>query len=311
MNKSKHYPNFLTIQMSHSAQAVRALIAQAAGVHSSDTMMYPGSMPIGLMRAHVPLVRQAYVCSPKADGVRVLVWHACNHIQLFNRKWELVHSYSSPSVAEPSIYDAEFLPASHRLLLFDIIAQHGRITTSLCYTQRHAMLQPLTVFGAGSVEVKPIGLAKDCAQLLRSATYPTDGVIFTQLLRAYTPGRQDAGQIVKWKNTLDCTCDFELLEDSRGTAFVHPGVPGSMASMLRPEGPPFLGAVCNGKVVCLASLYHDTDFTPGTIVECAYMSGLGWSVERVRDDKSNPNNMKTVLQTMQSIIEDVQLEELQ
>jgi hypothetical protein len=50
------------------------------------------------------------------------------------------------------------------------------------------------------------------------------------------------------------------------------------------------------------------DLPDGTIVECGY-GDLGWFVEKVRTDKTYPNNRRTYFRTLVNLREAIQLSE--
>jgi hypothetical protein len=53
---------------------------------------------------------------------------------------------------------------------------------------------------------------------------------------------------------------------------------------------------------------HRNSFPDGTIVECGY-GDLGWEPEKIRTDKTYPNNRRTYFRTLVNIREDIQFRE--
>ena len=51
--------------------------------------------------------------------------------------------------------------------------------------------------------------------------------------------------------------------------------------------------------------YKDLESYEGKIVECSY-GNTGWQLEKVREDKTYPNNLRTFERTLVNIKEDIQ-----
>jgi hypothetical protein len=119
---------------------------------------------------------------------------------------------------------------------------------------------------------------------LDSFPWVTDGLVFTPVPDPIRMGTHET--LFKWKPRDRITIDFlvrngrELFVQDRGTEYKE-------AELHRGQGSP----------------YPD-----GSILECGY-GDLGWEVEKIRTDKTYPNNRRTYFRTLVNIRENIQLAE--
>ena len=114
-----------------------------------------------------------------------------------------------------------------------------------------------------------------------SLPWETDGLVFTPVAEPIRMGTHET--LFKWKPRDRITIDFlvrnghELFVQDRGTEYK--------------EAELHLG----NRVTC----------PDGTIVECGY-GPTGWVVEKIRTDKTYPNNRRTYFRTLVNLREDIQ-----
>jgi len=121
---------------------------------------------------------------------------------------------------------------------------------------------------------------------LDSFPWVTDGLVFTPVHDPIRMGTHET--MFKWKPRDRITIDFlvrngrELFVQDRGTEYKE-------AELHRPQ---------------------TQQFPDGSILECGY-GDLGWTVEKIRTDKTYPNNRRTYFRTLVNLREDIQLAEFE
>jgi hypothetical protein len=120
---------------------------------------------------------------------------------------------------------------------------------------------------------------------LDSFEYETDGIVMTPVNEPVRTGTHET--MFKWKPHHRITVDFMIKNGNE--------------LWVQDRGVPFLEANLHGKNV-------RTDIKNGTIVECGY-GDLGWFVEKIRTDKSYPNNRRTYYNTCTNLRENIEMNE--
>ena len=176
---------------------------------------------------------------------------------------------------------------------------------------------------------------------------PTDGLIFTPAAASYRDlfqlrgGEEPALPLIKWKFLDECTVDFTLraaelervVQASGGASAASAAASASASASAGGSGEARaaeqfwvpLALRCMGKEmdVCrarltaaqargyLAVLQRLPGDMDGLVVECAFeKEASAWSIRRVRDNKNLSNALRTGWSTLESLVEDVQAEEL-
>jgi hypothetical protein len=120
---------------------------------------------------------------------------------------------------------------------------------------------------------------------LDSFEYETDGLVFTPINEPVRSGTHET--MFKWKPRDRITIDFRLLKGCE--------------LFVQDRGEPYKEAELHLK-------NRRADLPDGTIIECGY-GELGWFVEKIRTDKTHPNNRRTYFRTIINIRENIQFEE--
>jgi ATP-dependent DNA ligase len=121
---------------------------------------------------------------------------------------------------------------------------------------------------------------------LDSFEYETDGIVLTPVNEPIRMGTHET--MFKWKPKDRITIDFEIKN--------------GFELWVQDRGEPY-------KEAELHLRNRRTDLPDGTIVECGY-GDLGWFVEKIRTDKTHPNNRRTYFRTCVNLRENIQLEEI-
>lgn len=264
-----------------------------------DKERFPGPQPVSIERRHFSLlVRQPYVVCEKTDGVRFML--ACppgsKESYLVNRNFEskIVVFAGFP---KDTILDGELVTTKDNRELFMV---HDAVRVKGI----NLLNEPLsTRLGFAITAIKGvIKSKKDPFELkvknmiplenlkflapLDSFEYETDGIVMTPVNEPVRTGTHET--MFKWKPHHRITVDFMIKNGNE--------------LWVQDRGVPFLEANLHGKNV-------RTDIKNGTIVECGY-GDLGWFVEKIRTDKSYPNNRRTYYNTCTNLRENIQLNEL-
>lgn len=268
-------------------------IAEAWG--SSDPSRFPGPQPVSIERRHFGLLkRQPYLVSEKTDGVRNFLTSHEEGVFLVDRAF---HTESVKiRVPKGTLLDGELVKAKNGRWLFmvyDAVQVKGEDLRNLDLNSRLARARAVvkgiikTVGAPFEIRVKTMTDLKDFKSFpdLNSFDYETDGLVFTPINEPIRMGTHET--MFKWKPLERITIDFKLQNGFE--LFVQDrGVPYKEAEL----------HVNNKR----------TDLPDGTIVECGY-GDLGWFVEKIRTDKTHPNNRRTYFRTIVNLREGIQLDE--
>ena len=134
------------------------------------------------------------------------------------------------------------------------------------------------------IRVKPMIPLARMSELPALDAFPweTDGLVFTPVREPIRMGTHET--LFKWKPKARITIDFLVREGN--------------ALYVQDRGQEYLEA----------RLHTGPTYPDGTIVECGY-GALGWFVEKVRTDKTYPNNRRTYFRTLVNLREDIQFQE--
>ena len=279
-----------------SRQDVRDFVYSAWNVPGHATeYWFPGPQPISIERRHFSLLKQSeYLVAEKTDGVRHLLVSfetAANEkcVALVNRAFDVtVVKYT---LAKDTVLDGELVTRSDGrqvFLIHDAVMIRGESLMQTPLTERLEKAKALTRTILSKTPfvttVKPMVPLKDI-RTLESGPYETDGLVFTPVHDPIMMGTHET--MFKWKPREHITIDFQI-ENGLDLCIQERGRLIKEATMCRPQ----------------------QQYPNGTIVECGY-GDLGWTIVKVRTDKTYPNNRRTFLRTIVNLREDIQRHELE
>lgn len=251
------------------------------------------------------------------------------------------------------VFDAEMVLVDndYQLFLFDTLVYRCINVTGLCYSVRHELATGAVHDGLGLenmrvdrkhvisknlcipsryeaglamrrqglfVMAKPIHTLNQLKQLWPNKKLPfdVDGIIFTKLRHIYMSFRSSPLSVIKYKPPQDITIDFCAADVKEKRVQGLHGVDEKLTVKCKPPN-------SAGHVVALLTMYGNVfaiaqstrAVTPGTIVECCFVSKQNtnefyWHVVRERVDKTKPNNDVTIFRTCDNILDGLTEEEL-
>ncbi len=298
---------------------------------------FPGNLPISLQRSHLFLLAFGYIVTYKADGLRAFILICESHVFYIKRNMEFAFIGSIPNECDLYLFDAEIIEANGLILLFDTLIYKGLNTLRSDISQRNELAREFLsrigiqehilqkwetikiksnyesktfFFNSGGeqnwkLQTKPLFSYFDLKKMWSLRThlpYNCDGLVFYRQLCAYQPFRSDPMSLIKWKELDDITIDF---------LFVLPG----NGKILKETDSKFV--VKKGNV--LLSTTSQWDDQPvffsyayvseqelheykNKIVECRWNRDKeNWQCIKLRLDKTSPNILSTVLETLKNI----------
>jgi hypothetical protein len=278
-------------------QAVKAFIQQSW--ESVDADRFPGPQPVSIERRHfVEFRKREYFVCEKTDGVRHMLV-SCEHdgkrvAHLVNRAFAMTPVCTM--IPRGTILDGELvdLKAGGKpvFLVYDAVVVKGVDVrrTSLVHRLEAARALLKSVIRSTKdpfeIRIKTMMPLRDFASLppLDSFPWVTDGLVFTPVPDPIRMGTHET--LFKWKPRDRITIDF-LVRNGREL-------------FVQDRGAEYKEAELN---------LHNRVVNPdGSILECGY-GDLGWFVEKIRTDKTYPNNRRTYFRTLVNIRENIQLSE--
>lgn len=289
-----------------------------------DPVRFPGPSPVSLERARVPELAaraaETWVCE-KTDGTRYLLV-ALTHgghrvVALVDRAlavWLCPLAGLPRAAFQGTVVDGELAfnkrARAWTYLAFDALCVsgvpvfHARFRDRVAYLRRMlSASRPDPARDPCRVAVKEFVAASDWAGCLAHAAraaeyYDCDGLVFTPDADPVRFGRHM--RMYKWKDPARHTVDFRV-EPGGGLSVYEPrtrshAVVGRLVDAgAGPDAPPR----------ALASAPP-----PGSVVECAHVSGDAWRLVHVRRDKATANDHYTYTKTLGNIRERLDLSEL-
>ncbi len=274
-------------------QEVREFIRTAW--KTTDPDRFPGPQPVSIERRHFPLLsRQPYFVCEKTDGVRFFLLSIASGVFIVNRAF-----HCEPvkiRIPKDTLLDGELVKLKNEKMAFvvhDAVMVKGESLLDRPLNERldkaRSVVKTIikTATAPFEVRVKVMTDLRDFKTFpdLNSFDYETDGLVFTPVQEPIRTGTHET--MFKWKPRERITIDFELR--NKNELFVQDrGVPYKEAELhLVPS-----------------------DLPDRSIVECGY-GPVGWFVEKVRTDKTHPNNRRTYFRTIVNLRENIQLSEFQ
>lgn len=243
------------------------------------------------------LKSQQYLACEKTDGTRHLL--ACppgsKEAFLVDRTFEIKDTLVIAGFPKDTLLDGELVNCKDGKILFaiyDAVRVKGEDLCSQSLTVRLAKAQSV-VRGLIKSKKDRIELCVknmipletlDALPPLDQFPYETDGLVLTPVNEPIRMGTHET--MFKWKPYERITIDFSI-KNGRELYIQEKGLEYKEAELWTASQP-----------------YRD-----GTIVECKY-GERGWEVEKVRTDKTHPNNRRTYFRTCINLRENITLAEL-
>lgn len=260
---------------------------------SSDASRFPGPQPVSIERRHFPLLKkQPYVVCEKTDGTRNFLLSFEDGVFLVNRAFQTVPV--KVRIPKDTLLDGELVTAKNGKVLFmvyDAVLVKGE---NLCAKPLNARLDAAravvkaiikTASAPLEVRVKTMIDLGSPIPDLNSFDYETDGLVFTPVKEPIRMGTHET--MFKWKPRERITVDF-IIQKGKELLIQDQNQLHYAAEMHLHNCRP--------------------DLPDGLVVECGY-GHVGWFVEKVRTDKTYPNNKRTFTRTCVNLQEAIQLEE--
>jgi len=262
---------------------------------STDANRFPGPQPVSIERRHFPwLKRQPYFVCEKTDGVRQFLVSNTDGVFIVNRAFQV--EPVKIRIPKDTLLDGELVKLKNQKMAFvvhDAVRVKGENLTNQPLNQRLEKALGVTkaiIKTAGApfeVRVKKMyRLFEEQIPDLNSFDYETDGIVMTPIEEPIRMGTHET--MFKWKPRERITIDFQLQNGFE--LFVQD----------------------RGELYKEAELHIGNkrqDLPDATIAECGY-GDLGWFVEKIRTDKTYPNNRRTYFRTIINIRENIQLSEI-
>ena len=148
--------------------------------------------------------------------------------------------------------------------------------------------------------------------------YSVDGIIFSRKWNAYQPFRQDPMSLIKWKELQEITIDFLLLVYDNGDDKEMKRLcdTTSKLSMYQEKNGNVLlstTALTDARPIyfSFATFNHQIVYEyANVIVECAWdKNDNNWKFVKVRHDKTTPNTLPTVIETLKNIADPIDIKD--
>lgn len=307
---------------------VHEMLTQLWGIHtnntSTSTYRVPCNHPCSLMRADMPKLNQKYWVSPKVDGVRTFLLFSFTSMQDYAVFVDRAGNITPCPVSMPldaysgTLLDGELVrhnDGSTTYLVFDAIAVNGYCMTRKPASERMAAVVRTVASIQMHANVSPTldirtkrWFPRDSSNLSEVSRsvgdIPVDGFIFVPEIGApLYPGQQR--DHFKWKPAEHHTID--MLWRHNALYIENFGVPELASSTLG--------------VIHIIQGDLDGQVEDGAVVECAMSPVImcppdpvsTWTARfvRIRHDKLHANDIRIARLTLQNIVENILLHELQ
>lgn len=200
-------------------------------------------------------------------------------------------------LAKDTVLDGELVTSKtgkNLFMVYDAVRVKGEDVRNLPLDQRLEKARQVirgiikTAAAPFEIKVKTMWRLEDFRSFpdLNSFEYETDGLVFTPVKEPIRMGTHET--MFKWKPRERITIDFQIKNGCE--------------LWVQDRGTPY-------KEAELHLSNRRTDLPDGTIVECGY-GDLGWFVEKIRTDKTHPNNRRTYFRTLVNIRENITVQDL-
>ena len=147
---------------------------------------------------------------------------------------------------------------------------------------------------------------------LISSSGACDGLIFTKVRAPARPFRCRNDEIIKWKPKNKITCDFVVFSAGKKNVFLTNDIYGADGFIF--DDGNYVACTCHSSrqsqaLLRFTNFYYDQSLEEGTVYEMLFDGS--WHVLQQRSDKMNPNNVKTIIQTLNTLKKVVTISDLQ
>ena len=286
---------------------LRNFIMNAWG--STDSDRFPGPQPISIERRHFQLLKKdKYMVCEKTDGLRVMLvstmFESKRLVALVDRAFR--YEEISLSIPRDTVLDCELIGTL--ILAYDGVMIRGEDIRQKNLTERLAAITSVskmvlrTTKDKYSIKAKKMLPIADVKTVLDTEyPYETDGLVFTPIYEPVRLGTHET--MFKWKPRKKITIDFLVRHDGN---YMDRGFHGKEPVMMM-----YIAEKDKLREICMFNTiggYKNLEQYEGKIVECSY-GDVGWQFEKIREDKTYPNNMRTYQRTCVNIREDIQSNE--
>jgi hypothetical protein len=302
-----------TLAEPQDAAEVCQLMVQLSGATSMQRH-FPGSQPVSLLRQHLERFRRfEFSVSLKVDGERFLCVVHKSALWFISRTTQVYRSGSGSVRADlaphgGTLLDCELLSDNSGLMIvLDCLAVCGRNITALPQCDRMEASVPLGLLLCNSHQrpwFRPqeyVGLARFDELLAKQWQRPfaLDGLVFTPARLPYKLGIDR--DMFKWKPAAHITVDLLHLS-------------GGMYARQQQSGG---GLTCMGRLdkgaataPTAPAVINDNELLECKLVEGYDRATFVWAPVRTRNDKRGPNLDWICDSIVQSIVENITLDEL-
>jgi len=288
-------------ETSNEHAAVMAFMQHCWG----DASRFPGCQPVSIERKHFPILRNnEYVVCEKTDGERhmfVSFWNVCAIVDRRMRV-RIVNANVSRKAYEGTVLDGELV--GDKFMVYDALVVNGvtvgqfDLLTRLEHVEKFIKTCIPMKSDDIRLKLKEFYAINDFEEFARdrlpNVEEDTDGVVFTPVTDEVRKGTHE--RMFKWKPRSKNTVDFQMERDGESWR---------------------LYVQDRGKLVYECSIPRGEHgdrpwYEDGAIVECEYVTDetpMWWRPLKRRNDKTHPNNRRTLFRTIVNIKEDIQLDE--
>src|SRR3989344_7534947 len=275
------------------------------GINTQNTHLetVPCSQPVTIMRSDITkITNRDYWASPKIDGVRSYMLFSfvdnTDYAVIVNRagKFKVCHVDAPNDFFCGTLLDGEMI--DNAFIVFDCVAHSGFSTCQLPHNVRLSRAKDVIdscTFSGLEVRVKewfPLK-SSNLQHIMSSCGYKCDGLILMpRTFGTLTPGT--ASDQFKWKTAAHHTIDMKF---SNGKLWLNSWRGSVDATSLSIQPPSEPEGYVNDAIYEFQLTYTENGWLPKLVCE--------------RNDKRYPNDVNVARSTLQNILENIQLSELQ
>ena len=173
-----------------------------------------GNRPKNLTKENIQLIKDNYVCSIKADGLRCFLYYNDNKI------YSILHPFEVKEIGKIKnkntyLLDCEYISDLKKYYVFDALISEGKDITNLSLVKRLSLI-PKDLLTKDIVMKDILNLKNDkdifkLSEKIFNKKYPyeIDGIVYTPIYEKY-----NSKNILKWKPLHDQTIDFLIREET-------------------------------------------------------------------------------------------------
>jgi len=289
-----------------------------------------GAHPVALSYSKIKtLIEEDYLVCEKTDGIRLMMLILNGHIYFYDRKNKLYLTDLVFKVPYVFLFDGELYLEEKQYVyaLFDTLIYDSKARISLPLTKRlfycfefEKIVQKGLVLRKNDSELSNFNIIGkkmyksyafvDILLTLGDLKHENDGLIFTPVNKPYVLSSRS--EIFKWKPPHLNTIDFLIKKTD------YPGVMGLFCNVTSQQMSILKKSRSHDTMIKILNFFVqddlDEDKLNGKIGEFVLDENKevldlvdfsvekdGWTLHRIRTDKEQPNNIKIVLDTLDSI----------